>query len=131
TAARGQGRARAAVTIRIERDSQGRIKRGPDTSPDGTLRVVVGRFDLRLVEARTGKPIGRPLRPIGRGEITTWAFSPDGRLVAAANGGPRGYDGFGEDGGIRVWEVATGKVVAEEEATALVSSLTFDAAGSK
>jgi hypothetical protein len=126
----GQESEPSAVTIRIERDSSGRVARGPETSPDGSIRVVPGRFDIRLIEASTGRPIGRPMRPVGRGEVTTWAFSPDGKLFAAGNGGPRDRGGFGEDGGIRVWETDTGRVVAEQEASALVSSLSFDPGGS-
>src|SRR5262245_53748011 len=74
---------RTAVTISVVRNSYRRIARGPQTNPDGTIRVVTGRFEIRLIEVATGKPIGKPLRPPGHGEVTTWSFSSDGKLFAA------------------------------------------------
>lgn len=117
------------VTVHVERISGTLAAPGPTGSPDHQVRVVAGRYSIQLVEARTGRTIGRRLRPVGRGEITTWAFRGDGTLFAAANGGPRSADGFGDDGGISVWEVATGKLVASQKANALVSRLAFSPNG--
>jgi WD40 repeat protein len=125
----GEDLTRPVITITVDHGPPRAIRRGPDRSPDGKVRVVAGRLDVRLVEAKTGRLIGLPLRPVGRGEVTTWTFSPDGKLFAAANGGPRRTGELGEDGGICVWEVATGEVVAKKEATALVSGLAFDPGG--
>jgi RNA polymerase sigma factor (sigma-70 family) len=81
-------------------------------SPDGkALAAAVSDFpkrpsEVRLWETNTGKEIRRFRRA---GIMTSVAFSPDGKLVAAgwgANG-----SGSGEPGGdVRIWKVATGQV---------------------
>ena len=88
-------------------------KAGPTTTPDGRLTVkVVDDLTARLVEAATGKPVGPELRHSPRRDgirINTWAFSDDGRLLATASSEGEGVDTVGE---VRVWDVATGKLLA-------------------
>jgi WD40 repeat protein len=88
---------------------------GPRTSPDGKLTLrVVRRLKAQVVDARTGKPAGPLLAHEGVGvrpmHINTWAFSPDGKLVATAAGDNSQRDDTA--GSVRVWEVATGKLLA-------------------
>jgi hypothetical protein len=86
---------------------------GPRISPDGKVTVqLLGQLQARLVEVGSGNPVGPVLRHSRRREamrIHDWAFSPDGRLVATASSEGEGEDTVGE---VRVWEVATGRLVA-------------------
>jgi hypothetical protein len=72
----------------------------------------VGDLQAQIVEAGSGRPVAPPLRHSLRRpgmRIDTWAFSPDGRRLATASSQGRGADTVGE---VRVWEVATGKLLA-------------------
>jgi hypothetical protein len=86
---------------------------GPLASPDGTLTVrVVGDLHALVVQTESGIPAGPVLSHSRRRagmRITTWAFSPDGRLVATASSAGDGVDTVGE---VRVWDVATGRLLA-------------------
>jgi WD40 repeat protein len=66
-------------------------------SPDGEFIASASTFDntLRFWDASTGKPYGEPL-PINK--VTKIAFSPDGKMLAAAT-----YDG------VQVWDVPARK----------------------
>jgi WD40 repeat protein len=85
---------------------------GPKSSPDGKISLKAEGATAQLYEVATGKPIGQPLRhPPLRGEMTirAWAFSPDGKVVAIGAGRGPPDDSAG---GVSVWEVATGKLLA-------------------
>ena len=88
-------------------------KAGPATTPDGRLTVkVVDDLTARVVEAASGRPVGPDLRHSPRRtgmRLNTWAFSDDGRLLATASSEGEGVDTVGE---VRVWDVATGKLLA-------------------
>jgi WD40 repeat protein len=66
-------------------------------SPDNRLLATTGFKGTYIWNARSGKQFGRRLvdKP---GVTTAAAFSPDGSLFAVA----------GQDGGVRIWDVATG-----------------------
>jgi WD40 repeat protein/serine/threonine protein kinase len=82
-------------------------------SPDGRLALTAGKDGMaRLWEPTTGKPLGSPLR---HGDPTgVVAFSPDSRL--ALTGGRKGG---------RLWELATGKQLAEFPHEASVIAVAF------
>jgi hypothetical protein len=82
------------------------------TSPDGRLTLrLVGALQAQLVEVETSRPVGRVLKHNPRREhmrLHTWAFSPDGRLLATASSEGETDDTVGE---VRVWQLATGKLL--------------------
>jgi hypothetical protein len=86
---------------------------GALATPDGRLTLkVTGALKARLVVAQSGKTVGPELRHSRRRDgmrLHAWAFSPDGRLLATASSEGEGEDTVGE---VRVWEVASGKLLA-------------------
>jgi WD40 repeat protein len=107
---------RPAVDFR-EGDFKGALR----ACPGGKVQLRVSTSgSARLHDAATGKPIGGELCPDRRGcgatmRVTSWAFSPDGKLVAVAAGDKQPGPISGSPtsvGDIRVWDTATGKLVA-------------------
>jgi WD40 repeat protein len=89
------------------------IEGGLKTTADGKLGVKVQGLTARVYDLATGKPFGPPLRhkdsfPNRKMEITAWAFSPDGALLATGLGDPSSGT-TDTEGEVFVWEVATGK----------------------
>jgi WD40 repeat protein len=71
-------------------------------SPDGrTLATCDSTGTIRLLDTRTHKRLGRPLK--GRGTIQGIAFSPDGNTLVSA----------GNDRTIRLWDLRTHKQVGK------------------
>jgi WD40 repeat protein len=68
-------------------------------SPDGKRLLAIEGPDALLIEAETGKAIGRELShpPM----VRTAVFSPDGRTAATG----------GDDGAARLWDVDTGRAI--------------------
>lgn len=98
-------------------------KRPPDgmptrlqQSPDGKLTVVVSdHAKAQLVEVDGMQPFGEPLElprvNRNRNVSEQWAFSPNGRYVAISQSGSN-VGGEDTEGKIYVWEIATGKRIA-------------------
>ena len=99
--------------VRFEISHAQGAKAGPLASPDGKLTVrLVGDLHAQIVEAVSGTPVGPVLwhsRRRDRMRVHTWAFSPDGRRLATASSEAEGEDTVGE---VRVWDVATGRLLA-------------------
>lgn len=74
-------------------------------SPDGRYLATGSFQEVILWDFRTGR-IVRKVGPF-TDRVVALAFSPDGKLLAAAGGAPT------EDGEVRLLEVATGKTVFE------------------
>jgi hypothetical protein len=110
-APRGSARQEPPVRFEIRHTPGG--SPGPLSSPGGRLTVkIVGDLRAQIVEAASGTPVGPVLwhsRRRDRMRIHTWAFSPDGRRLATASSAGEGEDTVGE---VRVWDVATGRLLA-------------------
>ena len=85
-------RIRDARTRRKLRQLSGLASDSIAYSPDGRTLAIGGIKSVRLLDARTLKPLGLPL---GESAVVEGlAFSPDGRTLATAN----------SDGAVRLWE---------------------------
>jgi WD40 repeat protein len=116
-------RSRVEPEIAFKRgDASGAIR----DSPGKNIKIKVYGSTAQLYDADTGKSIGPELyhdpsrilvNPRTDLSITCWAFSPDGKLIATGAGYKR-VSRWGDvqenDGEVRVWEVATGKLLATE-----------------
>ncbi len=78
-------------------------------SPDGTRLLVGGQDTLKLLDASTGEV----LRSFAghSGDVTTVAFSADGKRVLAGIGFDGKPDGKSDQGRIKIWDVATGQLL--------------------
>ncbi|VTR96787.1 sigma-70 family rna polymerase sigma factor : Uncultured bacterium genome assembly Metasoil_fosmids_resub OS=uncultured bacterium PE=4 SV=1: Sigma70_r2: Sigma70_r4_2 [Gemmata massiliana] len=86
--------------------------RSEPLSPDGKTLVLSDytQHELRFLDAETGKDRFRV--PAFRRPIKTVAFSPDGKLVAAAtgiSGGARRDDTIAAPSEVVIWDTATGR----------------------
>lgn len=100
------------LTFRVR---QKNLTPGLQKSPDGKLTVRHDGLKAHVVEAATGKAVcaaleHRPLRSDSL--ITAFAFSPDGKRVAIGTGDPNGRKKGDSAGEVRVWDIATGKLLA-------------------
>jgi len=90
-------------------------------SPDGNQIATFGQGEARIWDANTLKPIATLQKvenpqPNGIGCISLLCFSPDGKLVAVAYGGPWP---------VQVFDAANGKLMEELPQTASVHCLEF------
>jgi WD40 repeat protein len=92
-------------------------------SPDGT-RIVSGSSDnmLRLWDARTGAPIGEPLKGHSD-EVSSVAFSPDGARIVSGS----------LDKTLRLWDARTGVPIGEplKGHSKVVTSVAFSPDGAR
>jgi WD40 repeat protein len=85
--------------------------------PDGKIQIELIDAAIQLFDAKTEAAIGEPLKHDNaelnnyRSFIVCWAFSPDGKLVAT--GSRCDLPHVASEGQICIWEVATGKRLAE------------------
>src|SRR5262245_1699801 len=95
---------------------KGDVSKGLTECPGGKVKIELSGAAAHLAEAKTGKQIGVALTHdraqfnVAKSVIACWAFSPDGKLVAT---GSRCQLREGSEGQICVWDVATGKRVAQ------------------
>jgi tetratricopeptide (TPR) repeat protein/WD40 repeat protein len=75
---------------------------GATFSPDGLTLATRDEADRVLVWDAATRQLLRRFDPGERGPLGAWAYSPDGRWIAAAL-----------QGGLLMWDVATGQVVRE------------------
>jgi hypothetical protein len=102
----------------------GDASKGLREHPGGKLKLVVRGASAWLCDAKTGETASPVMkheqtdRP-GGWKITCWAFSADGKLLVTGVGYHR-EPGRGERreslGEIRVWDIATGKLLAKRSA---------------
>jgi hypothetical protein len=88
--------------------------------PGGKVEIKISEKFAQLYDRKTRKPIGGKLKPrhvfdeTDRLKISCWCFSPDGKWVAIGAGYVTHLrSGDNNIGDIRVWDTATGKLVAE------------------
>jgi WD40 repeat protein/3',5'-cyclic AMP phosphodiesterase CpdA len=89
-------------------------------SPDGSLiAAITDNGQARLWDVASGEV--RVTLSSGERSIRTLGFSPDGSVVAAGTGNSQEFDY--DDGAVELWEVATGRRVAEMAAGDAVNQL--------
>ncbi len=101
-------------------------------SPDGSLLAVATRTEVKLWNSQTGREV-RKLKKL-RGSPNALAFSPNGQTIAVASTRfEREHDkdviriiGLSE---VKLFEVATGKVILEIKDIGAVNSLVYSADG--
>ena len=72
-------------------------------SPSGRVLAVGGYKDVRLMDAASGEALATLANQADY--VRSIAFSPDGKLVAAAGGAPQQY------GEIKIWDVETHQLI--------------------
>jgi WD40 repeat protein len=90
-------------------------------SPDGQRFATADqRGRVRLWEARTGKPSGKPLEQ-GNSEVAAMAFSPDGRWLATVTGS--------NDAAVHLWDSVTGQLIFKQALAGPGFSISFSPSG--
>jgi WD40 repeat protein len=94
-------------------------------SPNGKLLATNAEWanqresNLRIWDAATGKELYRLEQPLG--QAAAMAFSADGRLLACT----------GQDGAIRLWEMATGQLLRQLKGNSPITCLLFSPDGKR
>jgi len=101
----------------------------PPSAAHAKLTLRVDYSKGQLIETVTGKPVGSPLYHAEERLIRCHAFSPDGKLVATGTGKipsewTRGEES-GDEGEVRVWDTATGKLLASKSCRYYVTDVAF------
>jgi WD40 repeat protein len=109
----------------------GNAARRTAITPNGTveLRGVADKA-VRLLDAHSGREMRRFKAPATF--FSALAFSPDGKMLAAAAHNPGEYANTVRNSQVLVWDTATGKVVRTATPTApehFINTLRFDATG--
>jgi WD40 repeat protein len=92
-------------------------------SPNGNLILTIVGTEVRVWDARTGRPLGLPMKHTAA--INSALFSPDGKRIVTASGNAD----VGAPGAVRVWDAETGNPLIETIKSNRVGAAQFSSDG--